>query len=245
MGRQHPFQYIAHRSHPFPTPPYTMPKEPSPSTPLRRSARQRGTPPGTPDSVSSPRTTTATTPTRHSPVPSSSTSTPSQGLSGLDKPPVIRTYARSGRYGVNLKRELSVISISSTESEALPTAAEALNLKAAVPSNSSTRTLDEIRRCLVEAGTCGICGLFMRKPYITQCGHSWCSGCLRQYFRTKLAGRIHRYASLDHTGIRYNHGVSECTTVPEDSIEQQLLINALRQHHCNLRHLSHLDMGTS
>ncbi|KAJ2912100.1 hypothetical protein MD484_g8305, partial [Candolleomyces efflorescens] len=73
----------------------------------------------------------------------------------------------------------------------------------------------------------------MEVPYMIECGHAFCSGCLRTWFETSLSQKLKDYSDSDHQHM--NHRDTECNIIPKSFLEYLHLIQALDEHNVHPR----------
>ncbi|KAJ3514086.1 hypothetical protein NMY22_g14850 [Coprinellus aureogranulatus] len=73
----------------------------------------------------------------------------------------------------------------------------------------------------------------MKTPYVTQCGHACCAGCLRGWFESKLEENLRPYQAVNHFPLR--HSPSACRQIPQSFAQLDALKNVLQEHGCFIR----------
>ncbi|TEB21609.1 hypothetical protein FA13DRAFT_1716709 [Coprinellus micaceus] len=165
----------------------------------------------------------------------------SDSTHGQQRPTLIhRTYAVPHRT-YRSESMASLSTIVSTSSKGLPTIAEILaEIRAAADARRRTEdeergrvALEQMVRLVKDNGTCGICGDYMRNPFLTECGHAYCSGCLRGWFETQLRDNLSPYAAHNHHSL--HHRGMACQRIPTSIAQLDALKNALQEHGCRIR----------
>ncbi|KAJ2936882.1 hypothetical protein H1R20_g217, partial [Candolleomyces eurysporus] len=129
-------------------------------------------------------------------------------------------------------RASSVSSLASSPSDYLPEPAEFLRSlteeRLTRKLDASEKVLREVAELVGDCGLCGICAGFMEEPYFIECGHAFCSGCLRTWFEESLSRTLKTYSDLDHQYL--NHRDTECKIIPKSFVQYLRLVEALDEH---------------
>ncbi|KAF6759024.1 hypothetical protein DFP72DRAFT_1064519 [Ephemerocybe angulata] len=88
------------------------------------------------------------------------------------------------------------------------------------------RMLQAAIKVVEEAGTCKICTFFMRKPYMLECGHTFCGECIQRSFEYSLLDNLLPLKDADH----YNHEEKDCQSVPTSDTGLEELLECLDDH---------------
>ncbi|TFK17833.1 hypothetical protein FA15DRAFT_661159 [Coprinopsis marcescibilis] len=80
-----------------------------------------------------------------------------------------------------------------------------------------------------------VCEEYMENPFVTECGHAFCSYCLREWFASKLAPHLDRLTAPSTTHA--HHSPETCRTLPNTPQAAKKFRNALRSHGLRLQTL--------